>query len=136
MPCHRREYIYQHTHETKNESISSSSSSSDSSGDGEQSHDPTADALDVLIDTVADYDDPAELWDHVRQWLRARDAGETKVAVECRGEFDTTALHVACRNHPPADVVEAMLRAAPDMIFWADSFGWLPVSCRCPRGNR
>jgi hypothetical protein len=58
------------------------------------------------------------------------------VAVECRGEFDTTALHVACRNHPPADVVEAMLRAAPDMIFWADSFGWLPVSCRCPRVNR
>ena len=47
--------------------------------------------------------------------------------MEIKGEFDTTALHVACRNRPPVDVVDIMLMAAPDMIFWADSFGWLPV---------
>ena len=126
-------YIYQHTNETKtSSSSSSSSSSSDSSDDGERvPYNPIADALDALIDSVADYDDPAELWDHVRQWLRARDPAETRAAVEYKGEFDTTALHVACRNHPPVDVVEVMLRAAPDMIFWADSFGWLPVRFRC-----
>jgi hypothetical protein len=117
-----------HTNETKK---SISSSSSDSSDDGERPYDPIADALDALIDSVADYDDPAELWDHVRQWLRTRDLAETRAAVEYKGEFDTTALHVACRNHPPVDVVEVMLRAAPDMIFWADSFGWLPVRFRC-----
>ena len=119
-----------HTNESK---TSISSSSSDSSDDGERPYDPIADALDALIDSVADYDDPAELWDHVRQWLRTRDLAETRAAVEYKGEFDTTALHVACRNHPPVDVVEVMLRAAPDMIFWADSFGWLPV--RFPRGG-
>ena len=98
----------------------------------EESYDPMEDALDALIDSVIDYEDPAECWQLVRQWLREHSVEETKEAVGYKGEFDTTALHVACRNRPPLDVVEIMLMAAPDMIFWADSFGWLPVShCHC-----
>ena len=87
------------------------------------------DALDALIDSVVDYENPNECWDLVRQWLSDHSLDETKAAVELKGEFDTTALHVACRNKPPVDGVDIMLMAAPDMIFWADSFGWLPVSC-------
>ena len=94
----------------------------------DEDYDPMEDALDALIDSVVDYDDPNECWDFVRQWLREHSVEETKEAVGLKGEFDTTALHVACRNRPPVDVVEIMLMAAPDMIFWADSFGWLPVS--------
>ncbi|KAL7551089.1 hypothetical protein ACHAWF_014307 [Thalassiosira exigua] len=99
-------------------------------GDGQASegtYDPLSDALDALIDSVVDYDDPSECWDLVREWLQVHSMEETTEAMELRGEFDTTALHVACRNRPPADVVEVMLMAAPDMIFWADSFGWLPL---------
>lgn len=81
-----------------------------------------------MIDSVVDYEDPKECWDLVRTWLSDHSLEETKSAVELKGEFDTTALHVACRNKPPVDVVDIMLMAAPDMIFWADSFGWLPVS--------
>ena len=92
------------------------------------SYDPLSDALDALIDSVVDYDDPNECWEFVRQWLGAHSLVETKEAVEFKGEFDTTALHVACRNRPPVDVLDVMLVAAPDMVFWADSFGWLPVS--------
>lgn len=126
---------------SEDEEEESSESSSDSSEEGsnnddgedegeysEEEYDPMADALDALIDSVVDYEDPNECWDYVRQWLREHSIEETKEAVELRGEFDTTALHVACRNRPPVDVVDIMLMSAPDMIFWADSFGWLPVS--------
>mmetsp|Transcript_27045 Transcript_27045/g.64978 ORF Transcript_27045/g.64978 Transcript_27045/m.64978 type:complete len:847 (+) Transcript_27045:58-2598(+) len=107
----------------------SSSEYSDSS-----SFDPLSFALDALIDSVVDYEDPNECWDHVRTWLQEHSVEETKGAVELKGEFDTTALHVACRNRPPADVVDIMLMASPDMIFWADSFGWLPLHYACANG--
>jgi hypothetical protein len=90
-------------------------------------YDPMTDALDALIDSVVEYDDPSILWEHVRMWLQEHSIDETRDAIEYKGEFDTTALHVACRNNPPGDVIEVMLMASPDMIFWADSFGWLPV---------
>jgi len=102
---------------------------SNEDGEGELS------ALDALIDSVVDYEDPNECWDLVRDWLRESSVEETKEAVEQKGDFDTTALHVACRNHPPQDVVEIMLMAAPDMIFWADSFGWLPLHYATANGT-
>lgn len=91
-------------------------------------------ALDAIIDSVIDYPDPAEGWDVVREWLQSHDFTETKSAIEYKGEFDTTALHVACRNRPPKDVIDVMIMAAPDMIFWADSFGWLPLHYACANG--
>ena len=112
------------------EEESSSEEEEESEYDEEDSEydDDDDDALDALIDSVVDYEDPKECWDLVRTWLSDHSLEETKSAVELKGEFDTTALHVACRNKPPVDVVDIMLMAAPDMIFWADSFGWLPVS--------
>ncbi len=91
-------------------------------------------ALDAIIDSVIDYPDPTEGWDVVREWLQSHDFNETKSAIEYKGEFDTTALHVACRNRPPKDIIDVMIMAAPDMIFWADSFGWLPLHYACANG--
>lgn len=91
-------------------------------------------ALDAIIDSVVDYADPEEGWDVVREWLQSHDFNETKGAIEYKGEFDTTALHVACRNRPPKDIIDVMIMAAPDMIFWADSFGWLPLHYACANG--
>ena len=91
-------------------------------------------ALDAIIDSVIDYPDPTEGWDVVREWLQSHDFNETKYAIEYKGEFDTTALHVACRNRPPKDIIDVMIMAAPDMIFWADSFGWLPLHYACANG--
>jgi len=110
------------------EESSSEEEEEESEYDEEDSEYDDEDALDALIDSVVDYEDPKECWDLVRTWLSDHSLDETKSAVELKGEFDTTALHVACRNKPPVDVVDIMLMAAPDMIFWADSFGWLPVS--------
>jgi hypothetical protein len=95
-------------------------------GDG-SSRDPHSADLADLIESVVDYDDPSELWDEVRQWLRAHGVDEITAAAERKDESDATVLHVACRECAPADVVEVMLVAAPDMAFWSDSSGWLPV---------
>ena len=112
---------------SSSEEESSSSEEEETEDDEEEDDDIDEDALDALIDSVVDYENPNECWDLVRTWLWDHCVNETKRAVEIKGEFDTTALHVACRNRPPVDVVDIMLMAAPDMIFWADSFGWLPV---------
>ena len=123
-------YLYYYNRSSSEEEEESSSEEEEESEYDEEDseYDDEDDALDALIDSVVDYEDPKECWDLVRTWLSDHSLEETKSAVELKGEFDTTALHVACRNKPPVDVVDIMLMAAPDMIFWADSFGWLPVS--------
>ena len=113
--------------ESDDDGDSDDSSEEESSDDEDGYERDEANALDTLIDSVADYDDPKECWDLVREWLREHSVEETQAAIEYKGEYDTTALHVACRNHPPRDVVDVMLMAHPDGIFWADSFGWLPL---------
>lgn len=100
----------------------------------EEEFDPLTAPLDALIDTVVDYDPPSLGWEHVRTYLKSHSIDETKAAIETKGEFDTTALHVACRNNPPVDVMDVMVMAAPDMIYWADSFGWLPLHYACANG--
>lgn len=125
LPTHRSSSEEEDSSSSEEES--SSSEEEESEDDEEDDDDIDEDALDALIDSVVDYENPNECWDLVRTWLSDHSLNETKRAVEIKGEFDTTALHVACRNRPPVDVVDIMLMAAPDMIFWADSFGWLPV---------
>ncbi|KAL7472208.1 hypothetical protein ACHAXS_012526 [Conticribra weissflogii] len=120
-------------------SSSSASSSSGSSGSSSSEEDDDEDeTLINLIDSVPDHspaDDPSEdPWEIVRQFLRTHSMAETQAACSAKGEFDTTALHVACRSEPPVDVVDILLMAAPDMIFWADSFGWLPVHYAAANG--
>jgi hypothetical protein len=121
---------------------SSSSASSSSSQEEEEPYieeeeeefDPLTAPLDTLIDTVIDYDPPSLGWEHVRTYLRSHSIDETKSAIETKGEFSTTALHVACRQNPPPDIIDVMIMAAPDMIYWADSFGWLPLHYACANG--
>jgi ankyrin repeat protein len=45
-----------------------------------------------------------------------------------------TALHFACRNAPPPDVVDVFLSIAIDTVQWPDSFGWLPIHYACACG--
>ena len=75
-----------------------------------------------------------EVWDAIRQWLRTHTAEEARQAAELTGEYNTTALHLACRNVPPVDVVDVLLSAAPDTVQWEDSFGWLPLHYACANG--
>lgn len=76
-----------------------------------------------------------ESWQAVREWLRDHDAEEVRAAAEQRGESGLTALHFACRNVPPLDVIDVFLSIAADTVRWPDSFGWLPVHYACASGS-
>ena len=45
-----------------------------------------------------------------------------------------TALHIACRNVPPSDIIDVLLSIAVDTAQWQDSFGWLPIHYACACG--
>jgi hypothetical protein len=74
-------------------------------------------------------------WQPVREWLGTRSAEEVRAACEHRGESGLTALHFACRNVPPIDVIDVFLSIAADTIRWPDSFGWLPIHYAAAAGT-
>ena len=74
-------------------------------------------------------------WQPVREWLAAHNAETVRAAAEQRGESGLTALHFACRNVPPLDVVDVFLSIAADTVQWPDSFGWLPIHYACASGS-
>ena len=82
------------------------------------------------VDDEGQHDNDRE-WDSIRQWLLTNGAKEARQAVESLGEYQTTALHLACRNVPPVDVIDAMLSISPETVQWEDSFGWLPLHYAC-----
>lgn len=73
-------------------------------------------------------------WEPVREWLSSHNAEEVRAAAEQRGESAMTALHFACRNVPPLDVIDVFLSIAVDTVQWSDSFGWLPIHYACACG--
>jgi hypothetical protein len=74
-------------------------------------------------------------WQPVREWLSTHSAEEVRAAAEQRGESGLTALHFACRNVPPIDVIDVFLSIAEDTVRWPDSFGWLPVHYSAASGE-
>lgn len=77
----------------------------------------------------------AELsWEPVREWLRAHSADEVRAAAQQRGDSAMTALHLACRNVPPTDIIDVLLSIAMETAQWPDSFGWLPIHYACACG--
>lgn len=73
-------------------------------------------------------------WEPVREWLRTHSADEVRAAAQQRGDSAMTALHVACRNVPPSDIIDVLLSIALDTAQWQDSFGWLPIHYACACG--
>jgi len=68
-----------------------------------------------------------ESWEPVREWLRNHTGDEVRQAAEQRDDSSRTALHLACRNQPPIDVIHVFLSVALETVEWADIFGWLPL---------
>jgi len=77
-----------------------------------------------------------QTWERVRKWLwDHQDVEERAAAASVRGTNDATPLHNVCKLYqPPADIVQALLEAAPETITWADSHGWLPLHHACANG--
>lgn len=75
-----------------------------------------------------------ESWEPVREWLRNHTADGVRQAAEQRGDSSMTALHFACRNQPPIDVINVFLSIAIETVQWPDTFGWLPIHYACACG--
>ena len=67
--------------------------------------------------------------------MAQHNAETVRAAAEQRGESGLTALHFACRNVPPLDVIDVFLSIAADTVQWPDSFGWLPIHYACASGS-
>jgi hypothetical protein len=86
-------------------------------------------------ETAQSQREAAESWQPVREWLQSHDYETVRAAAEQRGESGLTALHFACRNVPPPDVIDVFLSIAADTVQWPDSFGWLPIHYACASGS-
>jgi hypothetical protein len=73
-------------------------------------------------------------WEPVRDWMRNHSADEVRAAAEQRDDSSKTALHYACQNAPPQDVIDVFLSIALEIVQWPDSFGWLPIHYACAYG--
>eukprot|EP00578_Thalassiosira_sp_NH16_P015096 CAMPEP_0181113566 /NCGR_PEP_ID=MMETSP1071-20121207/20416_1 /TAXON_ID=35127 /ORGANISM="Thalassiosira sp., Strain NH16" /LENGTH=879 /DNA_ID=CAMNT_0023197613 /DNA_START=119 /DNA_END=2758 /DNA_ORIENTATION=- len=85
--------------------------------------------LQLLCDAASESSPPS--WEAIRRWLRNHSADDARSAAERRGDYETTPLHLACRNCPPRDIVRMLLAASPRTVEWTDSFGWLPLHYAC-----
>ncbi|CAJ1945588.1 unnamed protein product [Cylindrotheca closterium] len=85
---------------------------------------PVDDSEDALASAAAS-------WDPVRDWLHGHSVEEIRDAAEMRDDVGKTALHFACQNIPPIDIIDAFLGIAPEIVQWPDSFGWLPIHYAC-----
>lgn len=74
-------------------------------------------------------------WEPVRDWLRTHSAEDVHAATGQRDETGRNAIHIACQNAPPQDVIEVFLSIASEMIQWPDQFGWLPIHYACAYGS-
>lgn len=77
-----------------------------------------------------------QTWDQVRRWLWENPLPEQRQeAAYIRGTADATPLHLMCKlYHPPVDVIATMVEAAPEIVSWTDSHGWLPLHHACANG--
>lgn len=77
-----------------------------------------------------------QTWDLVRRWLWTHpNPGDRCAAAYIRGQANATALHLMCKlNNPPADLIQDIVDAAPDVTGWTDSHGWLPLHHACANG--
>ena len=70
-------------------------------------------------------------WERIRVWLQQHSARDSQLAAERRSDYDSTPLHLACRNGPPLDIVQMLIAASPLTVSMSDSFGWLPLHYAC-----
>lgn len=75
-------------------------------------------------------------WELIRRWLRDHPhLDQRRAAAYVRGQADATSLHLICKIlNPPEDIVLSIVDAAPDVVSWTDTQGWLPLHHACAYG--
>lgn len=109
--------------------ISSSNTTSDKTGGKGQNHE----IYDLCKYVRAGRD---ESWEKLRQWLnwQKNNKKRFKEAAAYKGYFNVTPLHVIVMRHPPVDVVETLVKHAPETLRTKNDFGFLPLHSACSGG--
>jgi len=96
---------------------------SNSSMSLKRKHDELFELCDVWAHNV-------ESWNSIRKWCCSKDY---KAAVIYRDEQNrrTSLCTLLMKHRPPLDVVESMVRLAPETLRMKDKYGWLPIHYAC-----
>ena len=73
-------------------------------------------------------------WNSVREWIQTHSPEEFREAAEQRDDVHKTALHFACQQQPPIDIIDSFLNVAADTVQWPDSNEYLPIHYACAFG--
>ena len=78
----------------------------------------------------------SEVWEDIRNWLRKHSVDEACEAAKMRGGVrDSTPLHLVCECSPPVDIVEVLLRCAPECARLVDANRRLPLHYACAKSS-
>mmetsp|Transcript_19907 Transcript_19907/g.29820 ORF Transcript_19907/g.29820 Transcript_19907/m.29820 type:complete len:626 (-) Transcript_19907:125-2002(-) len=88
-----------------------------------------------LCEVAKDSDD-GRGWERVRNWFLSHSISESESAITRVGGdgSGTTAIHMACKNSAPLDIIEMFLNACEDSLELRDSHGWCPLHYACHYG--
>lgn len=75
-------------------------------------------------------------WEKVRRWILSHSGVETQTAILQLGENGTSAIHLACKNLAPLDVVEMILNACEDALELSDDHGFCALHYACHYGAK
>lgn len=81
--------------------------------------------------TEQDYMDHDLSWNEVRRWLEHHSPDDLQLALETRDRMGRTALHFACQNQPPLDIIAHILQLCPSSLEAIDGSGLSPLHCAC-----
>ena len=73
-------------------------------------------------------------WEKVRNYFLSHSVGEAHNAIFQQGEDGTTAIHMACKNCAPIDIIEMMLNSCEKSLEFRDEHGWSPLHYACHFG--
>ena len=75
-------------------------------------------------------------WSNIRQWLETNAANHKrlKMAENYQSDYHTTPLHRILGSRTPLDIVEALIKHAPETVRNVDDGGRLPLHIACYRG--
>ena len=79
-----------------------------------------------------DFVDIEDMWQDIRDWLNNNNEEDKYLALETSGEFQTTALHLACKAFdPPEDIIKLLINCRKEVVGTTDTFSWIPLHYAC-----
>ena len=72
----------------------------------------------------------------IREWLETNknDDNRLKASITYQGLANDSPLHFLLCTCPPLDIIQTIIKYAPEVLIMKNNFGWLPIHYACLRG--